>query len=369
MNFRQPICALFSDIGSLYALDDRAWKKLGNGKISLIHNAYNPTKVLLSLETDISEFVYQMKPKTKKKGQTWILKGENTKTNTSDILAVRFSDKNISNYFKKMLEKAAKLKKQYEKQKYKRHHHHHHHHNHHNNAQNNNHRHHRRHNQHHHHHKDKDKDGEELFMDITNNQEIFKPIYDISWKCPLCKYLNKRGSYQCSICHTPQSDLSIINSTQDQFVEILNIIQSNVRNQDKLHKLLNDLISLTKKLMKNNRNDKLIDLSNRDIQQNLLGIPGVDRFLNCLGFEEDAPRQKLKCADDKPHIYAVIAALNVCQQCINQDAVRQIDEKKDNSDHRNVCIYTYWHISLHSMYCIFVVLSITSLLVRMERLD
>lgn len=319
MNFRQTVRALFSETGSLYALDDKAWKKLGNGRISLIHNAYNPTKVLLSLETDISSFVYQMKPKTKKKGQTWILKGENTKTNNSDILAVRFSDKNISSYFKKMLEKAAKLKKKHE-QKYKHHRHHHHQRN--NNNHNNN------------------KDnviGEES---IIPNKDIFKPIYNISWKCPLCKYENKCGAYKCNICNTPQSDLLIINSTKDQFVEILNIIQSNITHHDKLHKLLNDLMDKIKKLMKNDHNHKSIDLNNRD-NQNLLSIPGVDRFLNCLGFVEDAPKKKLKCPDDKPHIYAIIAAQSVCQQCINQDAVRQIDEKKDNSDHRNVCLYVY----------------------------
>ncbi len=77
-----------------------------------------------------------------------------------------------------------------------------------------------------------------------------------------------------------------------------------------------------------------------DIKQNLLSIRCVDQFLSCLGFVEDAPKKNLKCPEDKPHIYAVIAAQSVCKQCINQDAVRQIDEKRKE----NVCRFKYYFI-------------------------
>ncbi len=46
--------------------------------------------------------------------------------------------------------------------------------------------------------------------------------------------MNDIGSYKCLICMTPQSDLNIINNTQDQFVEIVNIIVDNVNGNDKL---------------------------------------------------------------------------------------------------------------------------------------
>merc|ERR1712228_635724 len=114
-----------------------------------------------------------------------ILKGENTKTKDNDILAVRF-DKKISSHFKKMLDKAAKLKKKYEaKQRHLNQAH----------AQPPNpgqpqHRRRRRRNV-----------GNIANQNDDNvnmsQSEIFKAIYYISWNCPLCKFKNKKGSNKC----------------------------------------------------------------------------------------------------------------------------------------------------------------------------
>eukprot|EP01084_Bolivina_argentea_P311648 539475_1 len=110
----------FSDFGSLYALNNNKWKKIGNGTVTLITNVHKPSHVLIridgkEIDSNIGQ-VFQCKPKTKPKGnKSYILKGNNTITNKEYILAARFKAIDTANSFRIAVETAFNLYKDSQK--------------------------------------------------------------------------------------------------------------------------------------------------------------------------------------------------------------------------------------------------------------
>lgn len=107
----------FNDPGSLYILENQQWKKVGNGTLILMTNVHNPTHMILKImdkngasSQSNTGTVFQCKPKTKPKGnKSYILKGNDTKTNKEYILAARFKSADTAQIFKIAVENAAEL--------------------------------------------------------------------------------------------------------------------------------------------------------------------------------------------------------------------------------------------------------------------
>merc|ERR1712242_639310 len=82
------------------------WKTVGIGKLELIHNEYNPKKILIKLTRRKNDKVYmfQCKPKHKiHQNVAIIIRGTSTICGTRYILALRFNQQNVMNEWQRML--------------------------------------------------------------------------------------------------------------------------------------------------------------------------------------------------------------------------------------------------------------------------